>query len=89
MIGLALCVLAGEVKIPALIGVVFIGWWWGEAESSRRRILRMAIALSTAAGLTALVSVALRSRLAVARRPVRSRRSSSPGWIPPARWVSR
>jgi hypothetical protein len=56
MIGLALCVLAGEVKIPALIGVVFIGWWWGEAESSRRRRLRMAIALSSAAGLTALVS---------------------------------
>jgi alpha-1,6-mannosyltransferase len=57
MIGLALCVLAGEVKIPALIGVVFIGWWWSEAESSGRRIPRMAIALSTAAGLTALVSV--------------------------------
>jgi len=56
MIGLALCVLAGEVKIPALIGVVFIGWWWSEAESSRRRIPRMAIALSAGAGLTALVS---------------------------------
>jgi hypothetical protein len=56
VIGLALCVLAGEVKIPALIGVVFIGWWWSEAGSSRRRIRPMAIALSTAAGLTALVS---------------------------------
>jgi hypothetical protein len=56
MMGLALCVLAGEVKIPALIGVVFIGWWWSEAASSGRRVPRMAIALSTAAGLTALVS---------------------------------
>jgi alpha-1,6-mannosyltransferase len=57
MIGLALCVLAGEVKIPALIGVVFIGWWWGEgAPSWRERIPRMAIALSTAAGMTVLVS---------------------------------
>jgi alpha-1,6-mannosyltransferase len=59
VIGLALCVLAGEVKIPALIGVVLIGWWWSDAASSwRQRIPRMAIALFTAAGLTALVSVA-------------------------------
>ena len=57
MIGLTLCVLAGEVKIPALIGVVFIGWWWSEAESSGRRIPRMVMALSAGAGLTALVSV--------------------------------
>jgi hypothetical protein len=57
MIGLALCVLAGEVKIPALIGVVLIGWWWSDADSSwRKRLPRMAIALSTAAGLTVLVS---------------------------------
>jgi hypothetical protein len=57
MIGLALCVLAGEVKIPALIGVVFIGWWWSDAAPSwRQRIPRMAIVLSTAAGLTVLVS---------------------------------
>ena len=56
MIGLTLCVLAGEVKIPALIGVVFIGWWWSEDDSSRRRMPRMAIALSAAAGLTALIS---------------------------------
>jgi hypothetical protein len=58
MIGLALCVLAGEVKIPALIGVVFIGWWWSEGEPTwRLRIPRMATALTIAAGLTALVSL--------------------------------
>jgi hypothetical protein len=57
MIGLGLCVLAGEVKLPALIGVVFIGWWWSEGASSwRERAPRMAIALSTAAGMTVLVS---------------------------------
>jgi alpha-1,6-mannosyltransferase len=55
-IGLALCVLAAEVKIPALIGVVLIGWWWSDGEPSwRRRMPRMAVALSTAAGLTVLV----------------------------------
>ena len=57
VIGLALCVLAGEVKIPALIGVVLIGWWWSDAAPSwPKRIPRMAVALLTAAGLTALVS---------------------------------
>jgi alpha-1,6-mannosyltransferase len=57
LLGLALCVLAGQVKIPALIGVVFIGWWWSDGGPSwRQRIPRMAVALSTAAGLTILVS---------------------------------
>ena len=57
MIGLAFCALAGEVKIPALIGVVLIGWWWSDdAPSWPQRIPRMAIALVTAAGLTALFS---------------------------------
>ena len=45
------------MKIPALIGVVLIGWWWSEAASSwPKRIPKMAIALLTAAGLTALLS---------------------------------
>jgi len=36
---------------------VFIGWWWSDTESSfRRRVTRMVMALSTAAGLTVLVS---------------------------------
>jgi alpha-1,6-mannosyltransferase len=57
VIGLAFCALAGEVKIPALIGVVLIGWWWSDdAPSWPQRIPRMAIALVTAAGFTALFS---------------------------------
>ena len=28
LIGLLLCALAAEVKIPALTGALFIGWWW-------------------------------------------------------------
>ena len=57
VIGLAFCALAGQVKIPALVGVVLIGWWWSDAASSwPKRIPRLAIALLTAAGLTALFS---------------------------------
>jgi hypothetical protein len=57
VIGLAFCVLAGQVKIPALIGVVLIGWWWSEGASSwPKRIPKMAIALLTAAAMTALLS---------------------------------
>jgi hypothetical protein len=33
--GLALCALAAQVKLPALIGAVFIGWWWSDANASR------------------------------------------------------
>jgi len=57
LIGLALCALAGQVKIPALIGVVLIGWWWSEGASSwPKRIPKMATALLTAAVFTALLS---------------------------------
>jgi hypothetical protein len=59
VIGLALCVLAGEVKIPALIGVVLIGWWWSDAAAPwPKRLPRVAIALLGAAAMTALVSAA-------------------------------
>jgi len=34
--GLVLCALAAQVKLPALIGEVFIGWWWSEAAGSWR-----------------------------------------------------
>ena len=43
VIGLAFSALAGEVKIPALIGVVLIGWWWSDAAPCwPQRIPRMA-----------------------------------------------
>ena len=56
-VGVALCVLAAEVKIPALIGVVFIGWWWSDgAPSWRQRIPRVASAVAAAALITVLIS---------------------------------
>jgi hypothetical protein len=55
--GLFLCSLAAEVKIPALIGAVFIGWWWAGAEASwRRRFARVALAVGFTAGLMAVMS---------------------------------
>jgi alpha-1,6-mannosyltransferase len=56
VIGLVLCALAGEVKAPALIGAVFIGWWWsGSGVSWPRRLPKMAAALVTVAGLMVLI----------------------------------
>jgi hypothetical protein len=46
LIGLLMCALAAEVKIPALIGAVFIGWWWGEeAATWRERLSRVGAAV--------------------------------------------
>ncbi|MGA2037014.1 MAG: polyprenol phosphomannose-dependent alpha 1,6 mannosyltransferase MptB, partial [Acidimicrobiales bacterium] len=50
--GLLLCALAAEVKIPALVGAAFIGWWWAGAGSSwRQRLVRVTSALLSTAGL--------------------------------------
>lgn len=56
LVGLACCALAAEVKVPALIGAVLIGWWWSDAASTwRQRIPRTAVALLTAGGLTVVI----------------------------------
>ncbi len=57
--GLALCSLAAEVKIPALVGAVFIGWWWaGPAADGRRRLGRAVLALAgTVGGMAVLAAV--------------------------------
>jgi alpha-1,6-mannosyltransferase len=57
--GLVLCTLAAEVKIPALIGVVFIGWWWAGADAGWREWWpRMVLALGIAAGVMATIGAA-------------------------------
>jgi alpha-1,6-mannosyltransferase len=56
LLGVALCVLAAEIKIPALIGAAFIGWWWSnDAPAWRQRIPRVTTALLLAVGLLAAV----------------------------------
>jgi alpha-1,6-mannosyltransferase len=54
--GLALCTLAAEVKIPALIGVVFIGWWWaGAGAGGRERLERLVLAVGSVAGAMVVI----------------------------------
>jgi hypothetical protein len=58
LMGLALCALAAEVKIPALIGVIFIGWWWsGPEAAARQRLGRIALALGLATGFMVTIGV--------------------------------
>jgi alpha-1,6-mannosyltransferase len=56
LIGLVLCALAAEVKVPALIGAVFIGFWWGEGAAAwRQRAQRVAGAVLIAVALMVVV----------------------------------
>jgi alpha-1,6-mannosyltransferase len=57
--GLVVVSLAADIKVPALIGAIFIGWWWsGEDVGWRRRVPRLAgavgIVLAVMTGLSAL-----------------------------------
>jgi alpha-1,6-mannosyltransferase len=59
LVGLALCALAAEVKVPALIGALFIGWWWSEGATSwRQRAARVAGAVLVAVALMGVIGVA-------------------------------
>lgn len=59
LFGLALCALAAEVKVPALIGALFIGWWWSDDSASwRQRAARVGGAVLIAAALMGVVGVA-------------------------------
>jgi hypothetical protein len=56
--GLALCALAADVKIPALIGAAFIGWWWSDATGGwRRRVPYVAAAVAIVLALTGAISL--------------------------------
>jgi hypothetical protein len=57
LIGLLLCALAAEVKVPALIGALFIGWWWSDGASWRQRLARISAAILTAVALMAVIGL--------------------------------
>lgn len=63
--GLACCALAAEVKAPALIAAIVIGWaWWGAGQALRQRLAKtfLAVALTVAvmAALGAVLNLSWR-----------------------------
>ena len=58
LVALVLCALAAEVKVPALVGVLFIGWWWSNAaETEQQRTARIVGAVLTVLGLMAVIGL--------------------------------
>jgi alpha-1,6-mannosyltransferase len=55
VLGVILCTLGAEIKIPALLGVAFIGWAWAGGPSGWTRRLRYLGAAALIAGLVAAV----------------------------------
>lgn len=59
VLGIALCALAAQVKAPAALGIVFIGWTWaGPGAAVRQRVRTLAAALAIGASSMTLVSLA-------------------------------
>jgi hypothetical protein len=59
VLGIVLCGLAAAVKVPALLGAVYIGWeWLGPGRSIRERVRPVATALLIAVGTMVCISEA-------------------------------
>ena len=59
IVGIILCGLGAAVKVPALIGAIYIGWeWLGTGRSLRDRIRPVGTALALAVGVMAALSEA-------------------------------
>jgi hypothetical protein len=58
LLGIAICAVAATVKLPALVGALFIGVAWARAETDRAARLRL-IAAGIAVGVAALVAISL------------------------------
>ena len=58
--GLACCAIAAEVKAPALIAAVFIGWaWWGAGQGVRQRLAKTLLAISFTVAVMAAIGAAV------------------------------
>jgi alpha-1,6-mannosyltransferase len=53
MVGIALCALGAEVKVPAALGIVFIGWIWAGTGAPTSRRLRFVVQACALGGLVA------------------------------------
>jgi alpha-1,6-mannosyltransferase len=60
LVGLALCAIAAQIKIPAVIGDLYIGWWWATSVPDwRTRIERLLVAGTISVGwIVAIAAVA-------------------------------
>jgi alpha-1,6-mannosyltransferase len=57
VLGIVMCALGAQVKIPCLLGVVFIGWQWAPpAATPRRRTEAVVASLAIAGAVMAVVS---------------------------------
>ena len=58
--GLACCALAAEVKAPALLAVLFIGWaWWGQGQAQRQRLAKTILAVCLTLAVMAAIGAAV------------------------------
>ena len=58
--GLACCALAAEVKAPALLAVLFIGWaWWGQGQGRRQRLAKTLLAVCLTLAVMAAIGAAV------------------------------
>ena len=60
VLGVALCGLAAAVKVPAILGAVYIGWeWWGPGRPVSERLRPTLACLAGAVGVMAVCSEAV------------------------------
>ncbi len=58
--GLASCALAAEVKAPALLAVLFIGWaWWGQGQARKLRLAKTLLAVCFTLAVMAAIGAAV------------------------------
>ena len=58
--GLACCALAAEVKAPALLAALFIGWaWWGQGHGIRQRLAKTLLAVCFTLAVMAAIGAAV------------------------------
>jgi hypothetical protein len=58
--GLACCALAAEVKAPAVVAAIFIGWaWWGAGQGLRQRFAKTLLAVCLTVAVMAAIGASL------------------------------
>ena len=58
--GLACCALAAEVKAPALLAALFIGWaWWGQGQARKQRLAKTLLAVCFTLAVMAAIGAAV------------------------------